>query len=74
MNVNSSENRGFSWEIPPSLDLVKIYFIQKGASESEAERFYSVHQNNNWKTVKGRPIRYWKGWANEWIWRLNTDK
>ena len=69
-----SESRGFSWEVPPSFDFVKIYFIQKGASESEAMSFYSVHQHNNWTTVKGKPIRIWKAWANEWIWELKSDK
>lgn len=53
---------------PPKWLHVKIYFIQKGMSEKDAEDFFLFHKKANWKTKRGRPITRWKAVANEWIW------
>lgn len=54
--------------------MVEIYFIQKGALPTNAMEFFRIHEENCWTTFRGKPIRNWKAWANEWIWSLNRKK
>ncbi|MFC4872080.1 hypothetical protein [Negadavirga shengliensis] len=71
MNRPKGVNEGFGMEIPPLLEHVKIYFLQKELSLEEAEIFFHHHENIKWNTKKGTPIKNWKAYANEWIWNLS---
>lgn len=57
---------------PPSLRDVKIYFSQKGISESEAESFYQFYEQKAWMNGKRRPVKNWKHKA--WLWAAGVVK
>lgn len=58
--------KGFGREIPPDLELVKIYFDQKGCG-GMAEKFYNEKSRSGWSNVRGGRMRNWKEAASEWI-------
>lgn len=58
---------GFGTEIPPQKQFVRIYFIQKGMSEQQADYFYLKYESVGW-TVKN-----WKTLASEWIWMMKHN-
>lgn len=66
--------KGYGKGVPPQLLYVKIYFIQKGYSENEAERFYSHYQKASWRKVHNVPVNNWKVAASEWIWSLRKAR
>lgn len=61
---------GFGADIPPLLIYVKIYFIQKGRTEKEAEQFYKHYQDLHWVNENNMPVRNWKIAASGWIWEI----
>ncbi len=65
---------GVGYEIPPCLEHIIIYFVQKNSSVSEAHIFFSHFNNSNWKTRKGKQIKNWKVLAADWIWNLRFNK
>ncbi|MEJ7693492.1 hypothetical protein [Daejeonella sp.] len=58
---------GFGVDVPPVSAHVKIYFLQKGLTEPEAEAFFIAFNAVDWKTGSGKPIRNWKVLASDWI-------
>jgi hypothetical protein len=56
--------------VPPKLDHVIIYFVQKDRSEQEASAFYIGMLARKWKNAKGMKIKNWKQHA--WAWILNN--
>jgi len=70
MNRSKVVNEGFGKEIPPLIEHVKIYFLQKEVSPEEAEIFFDHFERLKWNTKNGTPIKNWKAFANEWIWNL----
>lgn len=71
-NAAAYDSAGFGKSVPPSPQIVCIYFSQKGHI-SESEIFFKECENRNWKTAGGTPIRDWKSFASEWLynWVLN---
>jgi hypothetical protein len=63
---NISDQRGFGNEMPPNLNLVEIYFDQKGHGK-QAVPFYEFYQHIDWCTAKGHPYKNWKILASDWI-------
>jgi len=57
----------FVHHVPPCLDDVKSYFIQKGVPHAEAEDFYHVYENRHWISRTGNFIKNWKVVAFRWI-------
>lgn len=45
--------------IPPTLDDVKAYCMERSSSV-DPERFFDYYQAGNWKDAKGNPVRNWK--------------
>jgi hypothetical protein len=66
--------KGLGWQLPPNPEFVKIYFLQKGRSETEAVRFIQHFEASGWKRDTGNPIRNWKTMACDWIWELQHHK
>jgi hypothetical protein len=64
---------GLGVEIPPPKEFVRIYFIQKGLNEEQADYFYLKHELIGWSDSKGNPIRNWKTLASEWIWMMKQN-
>ncbi len=56
----------------PSLDDVKSYANERGASESLANDFYDFYESNGWKVGKNA-MRNWKASFNGWIRRHKDD-
>lgn len=52
---------------PPKVDEVKVYFLQRGMMESEAEQFFLSYEEKCWKNAKGQFMSNWKGLAYKWI-------
>jgi hypothetical protein len=57
----------FDHHIPPRMEDVKGYFLQKGAPRREAEDFYHVYENRHWTSRTGKFINNWKVVAYRWI-------
>lgn len=51
------EKKKFS---PPSLDVVKKYFDEKGYSEKSANKFFEFYTEGEWIDSKGNPVKNWK--------------
>lgn len=58
---------GFGTEMPPVAAHVKIYFSQKGMTDTEAEEFFAEYHKRRWMTALGTPLRNWKVLASNWI-------
>lgn len=46
--------------VPPSLDDVKNYFLEKGYSEVSAIRAFNYYEEGSWKDSKGNKVKNWK--------------
>ena len=57
----------FSSKIPPKIEEVKVYFMQKGIPEKEAEVFFLFYEKKQWKSKKGNFFKNWKGIAYKWV-------
>lgn len=53
--------------IPPPIQDVQTYFVQKGASLREAEVFFLFFERAGWISRRGNPILRWKPFAWRWI-------
>lgn len=62
--------KGKGTEMPPLIEHVIIYFLQKGLIEQEAVFFFQQHEAADWKTIKGHAVKNWKTLACDWIWEL----
>lgn len=58
--------------IPPELQNVKVFFIEKKATEIDAEKFYNHFQSNGWLVGGKSKMKDWKAAARNWI--LNSEK
>ncbi len=68
MDKNTPLINGFGEEVPPLLDHVIIYFLQKNESRETAIEFYNHYADKKWKNRRGNQIRDWKVHAWFWIW------
>lgn len=59
---------GFGNQIPPDMEHVMIWFLQKGSNEISALSFYKYYEDQRWLNSKGRVIKDWKMTAWEWFW------
>lgn len=59
-------------QIPPPLETVKSYFLQKQSTELEAEKFFNHFQSNGWLVGGRTKMKNWHAAARNWI--LNTQK
>jgi hypothetical protein len=58
--------------IPPELQNVIIFFKEKKATETEAEKFYNHFQSNGWLVGGKSKMKDWKAAARNWL--LNANK
>jgi hypothetical protein len=61
---------GYSRDLPPSRKHVRIYFLQKGLDNKQADFFYELNHDCNWTDHKGQLIKNWKTLACDWIWEF----
>jgi hypothetical protein len=45
---------------PPTLELVKLYFIENGYSETSANKAYEYYNSANWHDSNGKQVKNWK--------------
>lgn len=74
VNVNDNDNDNDNGNrvskrsprfVAPSLDEVKVFFLQSNYS-SDAERFFDYYDANGWTQGKGKPIKNWQAAARNW--------
>ena len=70
--IRLEENATSSTQNNPPLEHVKIYFNEKGISETEAEKFFNHYEALGWVTSSGTQIQNWKASARNWI--INIPK
>lgn len=46
--------------IPPNIEQVKEYFLEKGYKESVAKKAHDYYTASNWKDSKGNQVKNWK--------------
>ncbi len=56
----------------PPLSHIKIYFQEKGHTETEAQRFFNYYESNGWLVGGKAPMKDWKAAARNWM--LNIKK
>lgn len=61
-------NTGYGKEIPPVIEHIKIWFLQKGSSVDTALSFFKFYENKGWLNSRGKQICNWKTSAWEWLW------
>ncbi len=70
--IRPEENATSQTQNIPPLEHVKIYFNEKGISETEAEKFFNHYEALGWVTSSGTQIQNWKASARNWI--INIPK
>ena len=45
---------------PPTLELVRLYFIENGYSETSANKAYEYYNSANWHDSNGKQVKNWK--------------
>ena len=55
--VNNINNKLF---IAPTVDEVRLYFIENGYSPMVGEKAHKYYDTANWKDSKGSPVKNWK--------------
>ena len=70
-NNNKSKKKNTKF-IPPTLDLIQQYFIEKNKPGIEAEKFFNYFESNGWKIGGRSPMKNWKAAANNWM--INSNK
>jgi hypothetical protein len=58
--------------LPPSLEHVTIYFLEKGQPQREAEKFFNYFESNGWLVGGKAKMKDWKAAARNWM--LNIPK
>lgn len=66
------EGKNLENTIPPELQNVKMFFIEKKATEIDAEKFFNHFQSNGWLVGGKSKMKDWKAAARNWI--LNKEK
>lgn len=59
---------GFGKEVPPHIEHVIIYFLQKGQNKLVAIEFFHHYSIRKWKNQRGKKVRNWKIHAWAWVW------
>src|SRR5690554_1268544 len=54
-------------KIPPELDEVELYFLEKGNSKTEAQRFFNYFESNGWLVGGRAKMKDWKAAARNWM-------
>lgn len=57
----------FTRKIPPRIEEVKIYFLQRGIPEKEAEEFFLFYEKKLWTSKNGNFFKNWKNIAYKWV-------
>jgi len=65
--------------LPPTLEEVTAYFLQKEHTTASADRFFNHFTANGWKVSGRTPMKNWPAAANNWIandrdWRGETPE
>lgn len=60
----SKKKSGF---LIPTLPEVTTYFIEKGSTEIEAQKFFNHFESNGWRVGGRSPMKDWKAAARNWI-------
>lgn len=68
---NSDTKNGTGAFVPPEVEQVVIYFIEKDCSKDTAMKFFNSMNRRGWKNLKGIKIKNWKQHA--WAWILNLS-
>ena len=58
---------GYGSQCPPDEIYVRVYFLQQGATEVDAQRFFHHYQTRLWKNDRVGLIKKWKRLAWQWI-------
>ena len=58
--------------IKPSLEEIKVYFQERKADITEADRFFNHFESNGWKVGGKSPMKDWKAAVRNWI--LNIER
>lgn len=66
--------KGSGDTIPPLLQHVIIYFLQKGITEEKAIDFFERYNNNGWKKWNGQQVKNWKTLACDEIWHMTRPQ
>ena len=61
-----------SKNIPPEIEMVHAFFLEKNASEQEAEKFFNYFQSNGWLVGGKSKMKDWKAATRNWL--LNAEK
>ena len=59
--------------IPPDIKLITDYFVDRGSTKLEAEKFFYFYDSKNWKVGKNT-MQKWKSSASGWMARNGTIK
>jgi hypothetical protein len=68
--IKNLKEDGLGITLPPKREFVRIYFMQKGLSQKQADFFYDHFDECLWKDSIGSPLKNWKTLACDWIWEL----
>jgi len=61
-------------KFPPRIEEVKVYFIQRGIPEKEAEDFFLFYEKKQWTSKNGNFFKSWKNIAYKWIGTVLRNK
>ena len=69
---NDLSSRAQSRPPKPTLEEAQIYFLEKGFTEIEAQRFFNYFESNGWLVGGRTKMKDWKAAARNWM--LNAKK
>ncbi len=70
--LNSKKEKNESKFSKPLFEETKNYFLEKNASEFEAEKFYNYYESNGWLIGGKTKMKDWKAAARNWM--INAKK
>lgn len=66
IKVNESKLKEKKKDIYPTIEEAESYFIEKGASKIESDKFFYFYESKGWKVGKN-PMVNWKSAASGWL-------
>lgn len=66
--------KGFGKQIPPELEHVRIYFLEKNVSLEISDSFYEYYNSKEWRSNSGKKLKNWKSLAWEWYMKNHVLK
>ncbi len=63
------EGSKFFSTVPPTLEMVTMFFAHRGYPKKDAEMFYNYYQSNGWKMGGKIAVNNWRGIALNWMLR-----